>query len=106
MTPGTFRKDGIYLPRLWWWFPWGMPHPWKPNIWLGGTEFCDVPLCFTIPPFGCFLVFWRRLRTMPCDACWADMDDETRSYYQPGGHLEGGKVHQDRADALFGDAVQ
>jgi hypothetical protein len=82
-----FRRDGIYLPRLWWWFPWGLTSPWRPRIWRGGDEWCNRPLCFTIPALGCFLIFqlWRPMRTMPCAECWADMGSDQRADYEPGG---------------------
>src|ERR1700728_2588281 len=95
----TFRHDGVYLRRFWWWFPWHLTRWWVPQIWKGGDEWCNIPLCFTIPPFGCFLVFWRRMRTMPCDECWAEYNDETRADYLPGGRLEGGRWHDDRPAA-------
>lgn len=92
----VFRRDGIYLPRLWWWYPWGITRWWLPCIWKGGDEWCNVPLCFVVPPFGCFLVFqfWRPMRTEPCAECWADMDDEQRAGYLPGGVYHGGRIHE------------
>lgn len=95
----TFRHDGIYLRRVWWWYPWGLTRWWVPKVWKGGDEWCNVPLCFTVPPLGCLLVFWRRMRTMPCDECWAEMDGLTKIDYLPGGYLEGGDIHTDRTRA-------
>lgn len=101
----VFRNDGIYLPRFWWWYPRHLSRPWLPAAWRGGDEWCNTPLCITIPPLGAFLFFqfWRPMRTMPCAECWDLMDEEQRADYLPGGYLEGGRVHQDRADALFAD---
>lgn len=92
------RKDGIYFRRLWWWYPWHLSRWWLPRVWLGGDEWCNVPLCLTVPPFGCFLVFqfWRPMRTMPDAACWALLGDAGRADYLPGGCLEGGVFHEDR----------
>lgn len=90
-----FRRDGIYLPRFWWWYPWGITRWWLPKIWRGGDEWCNTPLCFTVPPFGTFLFFqlWRPMRTEPCGKCWAEMPHEQRAEYLPGGIYHGGKVH-------------
>lgn len=95
----TFRRNGIYLRRVWWWAPWGVTKWWVPKVWKGGDEWCNVPLCFTVPPFGCLLVFWRRMRTMPCDECWGVMKGLTKIDYLPGGYLEGGEIHSDRVPA-------
>jgi hypothetical protein len=46
----TFRRDGVYLRRLWWWYPWHLTRWWLPKTWKGGDEWCNVPLCFTVPP--------------------------------------------------------
>lgn len=96
---GVLRKDGVYFRRVWWWSPYRLTRWWVPRVWTGGDEWCNVPLCFTMPPFGCLLVFWRKLRTAPCDGCWAAMSDEQRGWYLPGGRLEGGRIHDDRAPA-------
>ncbi len=82
-----FRRDGIHFRRFWWWYPWALTQWWVPNIWHGGDEWCNVPLCFTVPPFGAFLFFWRKPRTKPCGECWTAMDDEERASYAPGGIL-------------------
>jgi hypothetical protein len=42
---GVFRRNGIYLPRLWWWYPWGITRWRHPEVWRGSTEWCDTPLC-------------------------------------------------------------
>lgn len=81
----VFRRDGIYLRRFWWWYPWHLTRWWLPGIWRGSTEWCDRPVCLTLPPLGCFLVFVRPLRATPCDECWGEMDEEQRAGYLPGG---------------------
>lgn len=92
----VFRQDGIYLPRVWYWYPWRLTRWWLPKIWLGGDEHCNVPLCFTVPPFGCvlFFQFWRPMRTAPCEECWRHLDAEARADYAPCGWLYGGRVRE------------
>ena len=88
-----FRRDGIYLPRIWWWYPSHLTRWWLPKIWRGGDEWCNTPLCFTIPPFGAFLFFqfWRPMRTEPCAKCWAEMGTTQQADYLPGGVYHGGR---------------
>jgi hypothetical protein len=89
-----FRRGGIYFRRFWWWYPTELTQWWIPRIWHGGDEWCNVPLCLTVPPLGCFLIFWQPMRTHPCDECWGWMDEWQRACYRPGGHLEGGRSHE------------
>lgn len=79
--------------RLVWWFPWSHTRWWLPRIWFGGDEWCNIPICFTVPPLGCLLVYWRRLNTEPCGSELALMSDEDRRDYAPGGRLHGGWIH-------------
>jgi hypothetical protein len=91
--------------RIMWWPPWGLTRWWLPGIWHGGNEWCEPSACFTVPPLGCLIIFRGPKRTMPCDECWSEMPDWERAMYLPGGYLEGGRVHQDRADKLFEEAA-
>lgn len=91
--------------RLMWWAPWACTRWWRLWIWTGTDEWCHRSACLDLPLLGTFIVFWEHpLRTMPCGECWALMDHEQRADWLPGGYLEGGVVHQDRADALYGAA--
>jgi len=91
--------------RFMWWPPWHVTNPWRLRLWQGSDEWCRRSACLDLPLLGTFIVFWEReLRTMPCGDCWREMDEATRAGYLPGGYLEGGVVHQDRADALFAEA--
>lgn len=94
-----FTSGSIEFRRFWWWFPWNVTYPWLPRIWKGGDEWCNEPLCFTIPPLGCFLFFWRPMRAMPCAECWDLYDEVSRADYLPGGMLEGGRYHPGRPAA-------
>jgi hypothetical protein len=92
MDKRVFRRDGVYLRRFWWWYPWGLTRWWLPRVFLGGDEWCNVPLCIVVPPLGCFLFFqfWRPMRTTPCPECWGQLNEASRADYQPGGMYEGG----------------
>jgi hypothetical protein len=90
--------------RIMWWPPRGLTRWWLPKIWTGSNEWCEPSVCFTVPPLGCLIIFHGPKRTMPCDECWADMQDWCRADYLPGGWLEGGVVHQDRFDAQYAEA--
>lgn len=89
-----FRRDGVYFQRFWWWYPWHLTRPWLPRVFLGGDEWCNVPLCVVIPPFGCFLFFqfWKPMRTKPCPEEWEILPDCQRADYAPCGYLYGGKI--------------
>jgi hypothetical protein len=93
---GTFRRNGIYRRRWQWWFPWSVTDWWRPRFFLGGDEWCNVPGCLVIPPFGCILVLppRARLRTMPCPEEWGAMDGGQRADYAPCGCLHGGRVNR------------
>jgi hypothetical protein len=92
---GVIRKDGMYFRRLWWCWS-GTTRPWLPRWFHGGDEWCNVPFCVVIPPFGCFLFFWRQMRTMPCEEEWAHMGDFERADYSPCGFLYGGRINHDK----------
>ena len=93
----TFRRDGIYRHRFFWWYPWGLTRWWLPGISRGGDEWCNDSLVFVVPPLGALVLFWRpgRLRTMPCDEEWAAMDEQLRADYAYCGHLHGGRIRED-----------
>lgn len=95
----SIRRDGIYFRRVWWWFPWRITRWWLPKIWRGGDEWCNVPLCFTVPPLGVLLIFHQPMRMVPCGECWAEMPTEQRAAYEPGGYLENGRVWPEREPA-------
>lgn len=95
-------RDQVIIGRFMWWAPWGVTRPWLPHGWIGTDEWCNPAVSVVVPFLGAFHVFWRGVRrTMPCDGCWAEMQGHQRAAYLPGGYLEGGRVHQNRADALF-----
>jgi sterol desaturase/sphingolipid hydroxylase (fatty acid hydroxylase superfamily) len=88
--------------RFMWWAPWGVTRPWLPRVFRGSNEWCSRSVAVVLPFLGAFIWFWEpELRTMPCGECWDSMCEEQRADYLPGGHLEGGVVHQDRAGKLF-----
>lgn len=93
---GTFRRDGVYRPRLQWWFPWAVTDWWQPRFFRGGDEWCNDSAAVVIPPFGCLVLFWRpgRLRTLPCAEEWGSMDEESRADYAPCGYLYGGRIRR------------
>lgn len=89
----AFRKNGIYLRRFQWWYPWNVTDWWQPRIFSGGDEWCNVPVCFVIPPLGCFVIYWRpRLRFMPCAKDWAHLNDFERADYAPCGYMHDGRI--------------
>lgn len=91
--------------RFMWKPPWTVTKPWRLWVWTGANEWCQRSLCLDLPFLGTLVVFWEpHLRTMPCWDCWSRMGSEQRADYLPGGYLQGGIVHQDRADALFAEA--
>jgi hypothetical protein len=54
-------------------------------------------------------MFWRpgRLRTMPCQADWADMNEGERADYAPCGWLHDGRLRQGahhHVDGVCGEA--
>lgn len=83
--------------RFMWWFPWATTHWYRLWIWTGANEWCHRSVCLDVPLAGTFIVFWeRRLRTVPCPECWAELPGWARADYLPGGYLEGGVVHPER----------
>lgn len=92
----TFRRDGIYRRRFFWWFPWGVTDWWKPGVSRGGDEWCNDSFVFAVPPFGALVLFWRpgRLRAMPCAECWTLEDEQARADYAGCGYLHGGRVRE------------
>jgi hypothetical protein len=97
-------RGQVNIGRFMWWPPWGVTRPWLPRVSSrGGDEWCNDSVTLILPFLGAFIFFWRPgpMRTMPCAECWDVMQDHQRNNYLPGGYLEGGRVHQDRADALF-----
>src|ERR1017187_5598065 len=99
MMSSIVRRYGIYLPRLWLWYPWGVTRWGLPRVWRGGDEWCNTPRCFTIAPFGMLLVFqfWRPMRAEPCAVCWGQMGIDQRADYLPGGIYHGGKIRAEAA---------
>lgn len=95
-TDTTFRRGGIYRPRWQWWYPWSVTDWWKPRAFKGGDEWCNIPVCFVVPPFGGVALFWKpgRRRTMPCPEEWDLMGDEQRADYAPCGYLHGGRIRR------------
>lgn len=94
----------VLTGRFMWWAPWSLTRPWLPRAWRGGDEWCNPAVSLVVPPLGAVHWFWRgRTRVMPCAECWHQMGPWQRSSYLPGGYLEGGRVHQDRADLLFAE---
>jgi hypothetical protein len=92
----VIRKSGLYFRRFQWWFPWDVTRWWLPRWFEGGDEWCNVPVCAVIPPFGCFLVFCRPMRSMPCREDWMIMDDFTHADYSPCGFLYDGRLDHSR----------
>jgi hypothetical protein len=96
-------RNQVIIGRVMWWPPWRVSRPWWFKLWRGGDEWCNDSVALAMPLLGALIVFWRPgpKRAMPCGECWGGMSGEERADYLPGGYLEGGVVHQDRADALF-----
>jgi len=92
----TFRRDGIYRRRWFWYYPWGLTRWWLPGISRGGDEWCNDSVVLKVPPVGALCIFWRpgRLRTIPCPAEWEDSDDETRADYAPCGVYWNGRISE------------
>lgn len=87
-------RSGIYRRRWQWWPPWGVTRWWLPRTWLGGDEFCNVPLCVNLPPLGVLILFKPGpMRTMPCAEDWAEMNDAERADYAPCGLNHGGRTN-------------
>lgn len=86
----------IYRKRWQWWMPWSTARWWRPRWWRGGDEWCNDSIAVVIPPFGCFVIFWRpgTLRTMPCPACWQHLPESTRADYMPCGYLYNGNIRK------------
>jgi hypothetical protein len=90
-----FRKNGIYRRRWLWWFPWGITAWYRPRVSRGADEWCNDSLVFVAPPLGGLVLFWRpgRLRALPCQECWAQLDAAQRADYAPCGWLNAGRLH-------------
>lgn len=102
---------GIYRPRWQWWFPWNVTDWWKPRAFKGGDEWCNIPACFNVPPFGCLVLFWKSgpRRTMPCPDEWGAMDDWQRADYAPCGRYHGGRINwaaHSHSDGPCGEAAK
>jgi hypothetical protein len=88
----------ILHERLWWYPPWDVTDWWLPRVFLGGDEYCNIPLCVNIPPLGTFIIYGqpRPLRNFPCRECWHefyDRDPQQAAFYLPGGELyRGGPI--------------
>lgn len=96
-------RSGIYRPRWQWWAPWGVTDPWKPRVFEGGDEWCNVPLCLVAPPLGCLVAYPPGpLRAMPCAECWAEMPEWQRADYAPCGRNYGGRINWDAHSHLGG----
>jgi hypothetical protein len=111
------KSQYILHERLWWWPPWGVTDWWRPRMWLGGDEWCNIPLCINIPPFGAFIIYGqlRPLRNFPCRECWyyISKHPEDVAAYLPGGYLyRGGPIpyieqwHIDNALAKIDDSLR
>lgn len=94
----------VYQKRWQWWTPRGTYRWWLPRVFAGADEWCNDSVAFVIPPFGCFVIFWRpkRMRVVPCDECWADLNVFYRADYAPCGWLHGGTTDMSR-HAHFAD---
>lgn len=88
----------VLIGRFMWWAPWSVTRPWLPRGWLGTDEWCTRAVSVVVPLLGAFHWFYGERRTMPCGECWSCMGTEQRADYLPGGYLEGGRVHPERAE--------
>jgi hypothetical protein len=89
-------RSELITHRFMWWAPWGVTRWWLPRVFMGGDEWCNVPICVNAPPLGC-LIFFRpfgRLRELPCDECWWALDQAEQADYAPCGWLRGGRIRQ------------
>lgn len=80
--------------RFMWWAPWGTTRWWLPRWFMGGDEWCNVPLCVNVPPLGCFIFFkpWGVLRTLPCAVDWQAMSSDQQADYAPCGWLHDERI--------------
>jgi hypothetical protein len=87
-------RSGIYRHRWQWWAAWGVTDFWLPRVFKGGSEWCEVPLCFVVPPLGCFVIYPPgRRRVMPCAECWAERNEVERADYAPCGRYHAGRIN-------------
>lgn len=92
----TFRRNGIYRHRWFYYYPWGLTRWWLPGISRGADEWCNVSVILKVPFIGALVIFWRpgRLRAMPCPIEWAEMDEWQRANYAPCGVNHGGRIRE------------
>jgi hypothetical protein len=93
---GTFRKSGIYRHRWQWWFPWSVTDWPDRRTFPGADEYCNESIGVVLPPFGCLVVFYQpgRLRRVPCEECWEQLQDWQQADYAPCGWLHGGRLRE------------